>query len=127
MRKYWALPLVLAVTCFTLSCGSSRHLQSISITQTANGQQIQFVATGNFSSAPITVTPLPVAWGFGPFAPPPPTLTYTLTTQPFSFDCAGSGPYLPVSAAAPSNPNAPLNGTLPFAKIVTGSAPVTCP
>jgi hypothetical protein len=127
MQKYWALLLILSVTCFTLFCGSSRHLQSISISQTSNGQQIEFVATGNFSSAPTTVTPLPVDWSVGPFAPPPPTLTYTLSTQPFSFECAGSGPFLPISAVAPSNPNAPLNGTLPFAKMIAESAPVACP
>jgi hypothetical protein len=68
-----------------LACGSgnSRQLQSISISRTLNGEQIQFVATGTFSAPPTTVTPLPVDWTIGLMAPPPPEYTYTLTTQPF--------------------------------------------
>ena len=52
-------PLVASVT---VACGnnSSRQLQSISIQKTIQGSQIQLVATGTFSAAPTTVTPLPV-------------------------------------------------------------------
>lgn len=111
MRKFSVLVLVLFAASSTLSCGSGRHLRSITISQTANGQQIQFVASGTYSAAPITVTPLPVQWTIGLMAPPPPTYTYTLTTQPYVFNCTGSGPYLPVGAYAPTDPNAPATGS----------------
>jgi|SRR5580704_2933618 hypothetical protein len=123
--------VLLATAYFTLSCGSGssgRQLKSITIAQTANGNQIEFIATGNYSAPPMTVTPLPASWGVGPFAPPPPgSLQYQLTTQPFQFICTGSGPYLPITVFAPTNPTAPLNGSLPFSKLTTGSAQPTCP
>jgi hypothetical protein len=63
MSKFCALILLLFVTSLTLACGSSsRRLQSINVAQTTNGQQIEFVATGNFVSSPITVAPIPVEW-----------------------------------------------------------------
>ena len=129
MHRFWALLILLSAGSLTSACGSSsRHLQSITISSTVNGQQVQFIATGTFSAPPTTVTPLPVSdWGIGPFAPPPENVQYTLTTQPFVFDCTGSGPYLPVSALAPSNPNAPTTGSLPFANMVTATAPIPCP
>jgi hypothetical protein len=93
MQRRLAFLSLLLVAYVTLSCGSGRRLQSITISQTTSGSQITFVATGTFSTAPTTVTPLPVKWGIGPFAPPPPrNLDYTLTTQPFVFDCTGSRP-----------------------------------
>ncbi len=119
--------LILLLAVVTFSCGGGRHLQSITISQTANGQQIQLVATGTFSAAPITVTPLAVDWGVGPFAPPPPgNLDYQLTTEPFSFHCQGSGPYLPIMAWAPPNPHAPANGAAPFKSMVIASATPNC-
>jgi len=114
MNKLFAFILLLLATSLTLSCGSGRRLQSITITQTlsANGQQVSFVATGTFSRPPVTVTPLPVDWTIGLMAPPPPEYTYTLTTQPFVFQCTTTGPEaLPVVAFAPPDPNAPINGT----------------
>jgi len=124
--SYLILSLVLA--CFALSCGSSgRHLQSITLTQTAinNGQEDQFVATGTFSAPPITVTPLPVDWTNGLMAPPPPTYTYTLTTQPYVVNCTTVGPEaLPVVAFAPPDPNAPTSGTSKI--VVTAAATPAC-
>ena len=129
MNRFWALILLLSVASLTLAWGisSNRQLQSITIRSVANGQQIQFVATGTFSAPPTTVSPLPVDWGIGPFAPPPGNVQYTLTTQPYLFDCTHSGPYLPVSTLAPSDPNAPTTGSLPFAKMVTAFAAIPCP
>jgi hypothetical protein len=128
MNRFSVL-LILVATVLTLSCGSGgRQLQSITISQTVNGQQIQFTATGTFSAAPITVSPLPVTWGVGPFAPPPPgNLGYQLSTQPFQFDCTVSGPSLPVLAWAPPDPNAPSSGSWPFKQMITSSAAVSCP
>jgi hypothetical protein len=125
MNRLWPLILLLPVTCLTLACGSvsNRQLQSIAINEVVNGQQIQFVATGTFSAAPITVSPLPVNWSL---APPP--RQYTLTTQPFAFHCNNAGPYAsPVVAMAPSDPNARSTGSISTTKMITTSDPITCP
>jgi hypothetical protein len=127
MKRSWALSLLLIAPLFTMGCGSShsRQLQSITITKTANGQQIQFVATGTFSAPPTTVTPLPVDWTLGLMAPPPLTYDYTLTTQPYLYDCANAGAYsLPVVAFAPTDPNAPASGAT--AKVVVASGGLPC-
>lgn len=133
MNKYCALILLLPVTSLTVACGSgsssSRQLQSITITQTANGQQIEFIATGNFSSSPATVTPIPVEWSVQLMAPPPPQ--YTLTTQPFVFDCGvaeltSQGP-IPIVAYAPADPNAPLTGRWSSTRMIQASVVITCP
>ena len=118
-----SLLALLALAFFTLTCGGTgRHLQSISLTQTAinNGQDDQFVATGTFSAPPITVTPLPVDWTVGLMAPPPSTYNYTLTTQPFVLSCTTVGPgSLPVVAFAPPDQKAPVSGT---SKVVVAAA-----
>lgn len=126
MRSFSSLALVLAFASITLSCGSAsngRQLQSITIIQSANGQQFEFVATGTFSAAPRTVTPLPVFWSID--LPPN---QYVLTSQPFSVTCNVSGPYPgPIVAWAPENPSAPGTGNLSGTKMVTGSTSITCP
>ena len=131
MNRFCAFVVLLSAASLTLACGSSssnRQLQSIAINSTVSGQQVQFTATGTFSAPPTTVSPLPVGnWGIGPFAPPPANVQYTLTTQPFVFDCSGPGPYLPVSALAPADPTAPTTGSLPWAKVVTATAAIPCP
>lgn len=119
-----ALILLLPATSLTLACGSSRQLHSITITQTANGQQIEFVATGNFSSSPATVTSIPVEWSVQLMAPPP--KQYTLTTMPFLFECTTSGPF-PIVAYAPSDPNAPLSGSWSSATMIQASTVINCP
>jgi hypothetical protein len=127
MDRFWAVILLLLVTSVILACGSSessRQLQSITIDQTANGQQIEFVATGNFSSSPATVTSIPVEWSVQLMAPPPPQ--YTLTTQPFLFECTASGS-IPIVAYAPTDPNAPLSGSWSSAKMIQASTAITCP
>lgn len=126
MKHLWAPSLLILAASVTLACGggSRRDLQSITITKTANGQQIQFVATGTFSAPPTTVTPLPVDWTLGLMAPPPPTYSYTLTTQPYVYDCANAGAYnLPVVAFAPTDPNAPGSGTTTKVVIASGGLP----
>ena len=127
MNRFCATILLLLVTSLTLACGgsgSSRQLQSITIAQTTNGQQIKFVATGNFSSSPVTVIAIPVDWSVQLMAPPPPQ--YTLTTQSFQFECASSGA-VPIIAYAPSDPSAPLSGPWSGARMVQASSTITCP
>jgi hypothetical protein len=116
--------LILLLVCLTLACGSSnRRLQSITMTRTANGQRTEFVATGNFSSPPTTVISIPVEWSVQLMAPPP--RQYTLTTQPFLFECTASGPF-PIVAYAPSDPNAPLSGSWSSARMIQASTVITC-
>jgi len=120
--------LTLALLALNCGSGSGRQLQSINITQTVNGEQITFVATGTFSSAPTTVTPLPVMWGLMLYAPPPGNLDYTLTTQPYVFNCATMGAEIgPVSAIAPSDPSAPASGSWPFSQMTLTYANFNCP
>jgi hypothetical protein len=120
--------LLLPLVVLTLSCGggNSRQLHSISISQTVVGSEIHFIAAGTFSSAPTTISPLPVDWTTGLMAPPPPQYTYRLTSAPYVFDCsnANPGPLLPVVAFAPTDPSAPMSGTV--RNVVTATASVTC-
>ncbi len=48
MNRFCSLILLLPLTSLTRARGSSNcRLQSLAMTQSANGQQIEFVATGN--------------------------------------------------------------------------------
>ncbi|HEV2399068.1 MAG TPA: hypothetical protein VGS27_19135 [Candidatus Sulfotelmatobacter sp.] len=134
MRKYRTSSLLLAIVfvlaLLTVSCGSTssggRQLQSISISQVAVGTHIQFVATGTFSASPMTVSPLPADWMLGIPAPPPKQWTYTLTDQPYVYDCGNVAPSQPgqVTAIAPKDPNAPSSGTT--AKAITATLEFKC-
>ena len=127
MNRLWALLSLVIIAGLALACGSGngRQLQSISISQSLVGNQLQLVATGTFSKPPLTVSPLPVLWSQGLIAPPPPD--YILSAAPYVFDCTGS-PQLssPINALAPTNPGAPLTGPWNSVKFVTGTAPVSC-
>jgi hypothetical protein len=116
--------LLLSAACLTLACGSgnNRQLQSITINSTVSGQQVQFTATGTFSSSPTTVNPLPVSWSYSP-----PPGEYNLTTQPFVFNCAQPAAPGPIVACAPTNASAPSSGRLPFAEMTCISGPIPCP
>jgi len=106
--------LLLAVLS-TLSCGSNRQLQSITINATyAGANQWQLTATGKFSAAPLTVTPLPVSWSGAP-----PAGTYSLTTQPFVIQCAAGAPAGPWVAMAPADPHAASSGSTSSTKMVS--------
>lgn len=133
MTRFWSsfsLFSLAFVASIALACGGSgRQLRSISISQTANGQLITFVATGTFSAPPTTVTPLPVMWGLQLYAPPPPrNLDYTLTSQPYVFNCSTMGTEVgPVSAIAPSDPSAPASGSWEFSQMIFAYATIDCP
>jgi hypothetical protein len=129
MKSFWAPSLLVLAASVTLSCGSGnsnsgRQLQSITVVQVQNGSQFQFIATGTFSAPPTTVMPLPVDWTNGLMAPPPPTYNYTLSTQPYVYNCDGSG-LIQVVAFAPPNPDAPSSGSV--SQVVQGVATFTCP
>jgi hypothetical protein len=60
--------LVLAASIFPIACGapSNRQLMSITVspaTVDAQGQQVQFTATGHWSASPLTTTPQSAGWG----------------------------------------------------------------
>jgi len=113
---------VLAFACFALSCGSSRRLQSITISPTTNGTQSAFVATGTFSAPPTTVTPLPVNWYVGAVGG-----QYTLTTQPFSATTGCLDPAVALFfAIAPADPNAPSSGSVSSTNMIQATGPGVC-
>ncbi len=121
MRCFWAPVLLLFAASLTLACGSGsgRQLQSITLTGTwISNTQFELVATGHFSAAPTTVTPLPVFWSLQPS----PT-QYTLSTQPYVTQCAPLQASL--TAWAPVNPNAPSSGMLSSTKMLSVS--YACP
>jgi hypothetical protein len=92
-----------------LSCGGpSRQLESITANRSGM-TQFQFTATGTFSASPASVSPLPVYWWEGPALAHYP-YAYTLSSQPFNIACQTGNS---VIAIAPTNPNAPLSGTIP--------------
>ena|SRR5580698_3457257 len=126
MSRFWTFIVLVCAASLTVACGSAsnRQLQSITLNQTANGQQIEFVATGNFSSSPAMVASIPVEWSVQLMAPPP--QQYTLTTQPFLFECTASGRF-PIVAYAPSDPDAPLSGSWSSANMIQASTLITCP
>lgn len=62
-------PFLGLAACIALACGSNRKLESITVTPASkdaknypNGQ-VPFVATGQYTSSPTTVTPLQANWG----------------------------------------------------------------
>jgi hypothetical protein len=101
--------------------GNGRQLMSITITPqsaTAQNGQAQFVATGHFNTAPMTVSPMPVAWhqSFPAFDPPGTgPLTFTLTPQPFAGQCFQGGQQtITIIAFAPVNGNASGDISVPL-------------
>jgi hypothetical protein len=117
------------------SCGggSGRVLESISISPNpalAKNGVVQLVATGTFSSAPVTVTPLAVDWSQSPCdnvcdASVPALIGPISVNTAGVATCAkgwtGTGP---VQATAPKDPNlAPDTQNVP---IVRGTANMTC-
>jgi hypothetical protein len=128
MHQHLRLISALLLTALAVACGSSstRQLQSITINGASSVEVNQFTATGTFSAPPTTANPLPVQWSMGLFAPPPATLQYSLTTQPFVFKCNSSGPFV-ISVASPKDPSAPAMGSLPFDHFVITHVSITCP
>jgi hypothetical protein len=64
----WIFFLGLAAS-LTSACGSSRQVQSVTVSPTSADAQnypdgkVPFVATGHYNMAPMTVTPLQAYWG----------------------------------------------------------------
>lgn len=113
------LPLFL-VCC---ACGgSSRHLQSISISPAiGTGASATFTATGTYSAAPMNVSPAAVSWFLFPEVDPPPP-NYSLSNAAFvPIRCPQNATLtatFTIVALAPANPAAPVNGKVP-AQVMT--------
>ena len=118
LTSFFAL-LLLTFLMLARGSGSNRKLRSITITGIDNGGQTSFTAAGTYSSAPITVAPLPASWSVGN-----PTASYQLTTQPFVVSCT-AGPS--VTVVAPVDPHAPSSGLIATTKMIVESAPLFCP
>ena len=120
-----------------LSCGggssNSRVLESISISPNpamAKNGTVQLVATGTFSSAPVTVTPLPADWSQSPcdnLCNGTPEVVGPISVNDSGLaGCAqGYAGTLPVKAVAPKNPSLPPDTQ--NVPTVTGTTNVTCP
>jgi hypothetical protein len=127
------LAIVALAVLSLLSCGggSSRMLQSISVSpQIANGQ-VQYVATGTFSAPPTTVTPLPVNWcvktslvATAGVCGPPGNTNPGITSQGLA-SCGTSPLSANVTAMAPADPKLPLNSQ--GVPMVSGTAMLACP
>ena len=60
------LVLLVLATAIAIACGSSHTLQSIAVnpaTADANGEPVQFTATGYYNNPPSPITPQPATWG----------------------------------------------------------------
>jgi hypothetical protein len=138
---------ILAVGALTGCGGSSRQLQSLSVSPAstaAQAGQAQFTATGQFSSMPTSVSPASVSWWQSPPIIDPPSNMFGLglTSQPFTAQCFGfTGMTITITALAPmdvSNLNPSISSTT-FAHLVlqhsatqesgfvAATATMTCP
>ena len=119
---------------FITSCGggSNRVLQSISISPNpavAKTGSIQLVATGTFSSAPVTVSPLPVNWSptncqYCDTARAEVVGVVSVNSAGLATCAAGYSGSVTAQAEAPANPDLPLDAQ--NVPIVKGTATLTC-
>jgi len=131
------LPLSVAVlavaACLTLACGVSsppQHmLTSITLSPTSANGQVQFVATGTYTTAPVTVTPLTATWGACyQFQP---TTAVTVSSTGLAQCASGaSGTFFvwandPIDA--PGTYSCPAENACGGGCVVQGNALLTCP
>jgi len=123
----------------TSSSIGTRTLQSLSVSpasadaRNSPSGQVQFMATGNFTLAPMTVTSPAVRWSIGnPFATPTPAISIAMSSQP-SIDvnglaqCNGFVGIATIVATAPVDPNASLLQMTAVTPNVSGRASLICP
>ena len=119
--------IILAFLC--AGCGNSnpRELQSITINpptadaSTFAGGQVQFIATGHYSKAPTTISPVTVLWSV--YKPPLATIDQNGVAQ-----CSvGTTGQFTVLAYAPSEPVLPISKLSASKKPVLGMAQLVCP
>ena len=127
---------------------SARELQSIMVApasadaQMFPNSQVQFMATGMFNMAPMSVASMPVMWSVGnpPFMSPTPMPMSMGMGSPSSMasgtptidgngraQCNGFVGIVTIEATAPSDPSLPLSQMNSMMSVVTGRANMTCP
>lgn len=121
--------------CGGTTTNSPRRLQSITVTpasadaQASPGGKVQFMATGTFNMAPMTVMSPAVLWSIGsPFGPPPPPNMPAASVDATGLaQCNGFVGKAIVEATAPTEPEIPLLGMTSMTSTVSGMAQMTCP
>jgi hypothetical protein len=136
-RVYWLLLvcLLMLAAVITLACGSGQEahtLQTLTVSPaTADAQQsggeVQFTATGVFSTTPSPVTPLPASWAV--CSQNVPTPAASITSDGLAHCAAGaSGTFAVVASDYPNQSGAcPANLGCGAGCVVSGSAQLTCP
>lgn len=125
-----------AAALLTAGCAMSRNreLQSLSVspaTATANGSPVQFTATGYWSEAPMTETPMPATWDACTTLGVP-TTDVTLTSTGLATCAGGAKGTYDVFASDPQygGPGPVCNATTacgPGCGRVSATAQLTCP
>jgi len=133
------LGLLLAGAVIALGCGSApngittstRQLQSITLTPAsiaAQGQPVQFMATGHWSAAPLSVTPQSATWGVCQNNAP--STAVTVSTSGLAQCASGAkGTYTVFAADPPLGASTNCNAITACGGgcQISGSAQLTCP
>ena len=126
MSRFWELTAV-ALLLITAGCGAGsnqRQLQSITLTSSPSGADVQFVATGHYNEAPLALSPLPVLWAVyltGGEAGP------TITQDGLAHCTQGVPGTFTIIVEAPTDPGIPIS-QIEFAKsVVPAWTTITCP
>jgi hypothetical protein len=107
-------------------CGAGsnpRQLESITLTSSSVGAAVQFVATGHYNQAPVTVLPLSGLWGVyltGGQAGP------TITQDGLAQCTAGAPGTFSILVWAPADPSVPVSQIGSAKKVVVGQTSLTC-
>ena len=125
VRRFGSAFSVTMLLLISAGCGSSssRQLQSMNISPTTASGQAQFVATGHYTQAPLSMSPLPAFWAIYL----PGGETGATITQDGVAQCEpGASKTFSVLAYAPADPTAPIKIPL-TGKLVLGMAVLNCP
>jgi hypothetical protein len=134
LRLSAVFPVLVALSCGGNSSSAPRQLLSVTVSpataDVANypGGQVPFTATGNYNSAPSSVTPLPAA-RWGACYNNAPTTAITVTSEGVAQCGVGAVGTYTVWADAPAFPNGPNCDAMTACGggcFVVGSAQLTC-
>ena len=115
--RFGLCALAATALCTLTSCGGGppRVLESITVDSVTSLSGTSYTATGHYSAAPMTVGGIQVAWfQTGTVVDPVSNWDYSMTRAGFKGQCPGGPAQFYVVAYAPSNPNAPASGSMPF-------------
>ena len=111
-----------------LACGSSRQLQSLTISPATASGQVQFTAIGAYSGSSHTSPVNALWWTNLPWTYPPSALLITLSSNGLA-QCSTIAPpgTYPIWAVAPVDPRMPLTQMTMTTKQIVATAQLTCP